>query len=44
MLDPLGNTGVYLLYMYVRVKSVMGKSEFGSDEALEKLKVANNDF
>lgn len=27
MLDPNGNTGVYLLYMYVRIVSIMQKSE-----------------
>jgi len=26
MLDPDGNTGVYLLYMYVRIKSILEKS------------------
>jgi arginyl-tRNA synthetase len=31
MLDPKGNTGVYLLYMYVRILSIMSKSQFGKD-------------
>ncbi len=26
MLDPKGNTGVYLLYMFVRICSIMEKS------------------
>lgn len=26
MLDPKGNTGVYLLYMYVRICSIMRKA------------------
>lgn len=28
MLDPRGNTGVYLLYMYVRVLSIMRKGNY----------------
>lgn len=31
MLDPKGNTGVYLLYMYVRILSIMAKSKSGKD-------------
>ena len=27
MLDPKGNTGVYLLYMYVRILSIMAKAK-----------------
>lgn len=39
MLDPKGNTGVYLLYMYVRILSIMAKSKSGKDaEALISLK------
>lgn len=38
MLDPKGNTGVYLLYMFVRICSIMEKSALGTAEALEKLK------
>lgn len=34
MLDPKGNTGVYLLYMYVRILSIMAKSKTGQDGAL----------
>jgi len=33
MLDPKGNTGVYLLYMYVRIISILGKSKCGKDTA-----------
>lgn len=33
MLDPKGNTGVYLLYMYVRILSIMAKSKSGQDAA-----------
>ena len=36
MLDPKGNTGVYLIYMYVRVLSIMRKANY-EGEALEKL-------
>lgn len=31
MLDPRGNTGVYLLYMYVRVLSIMRKGSYEGD-------------
>ena len=31
MLDPRGNTGVYLLYMYVRVLSIMRKGAYESE-------------
>ena len=34
MLDPEGDTGVYLLYQYVRICSIIEKSQFGSPEAL----------
>ncbi len=36
MLDPRGNTGVYLLYMYVRILSIMRKASF-EGEALKNL-------
>lgn len=36
MLDPRGNTGVYLLYMYVRVLSIMRKGSY-EGENLSKL-------
>jgi arginyl-tRNA synthetase len=36
MLDPRGNTGVYLLYMYVRVLSIMRKGSY-EGEVLQKL-------
>jgi len=35
MLDPRGNTGVYLIYQYVRVFSIIEKSDYGSPEAME---------
>ena len=38
MLDPEGNTGVYCLYAYVRILSILEKSQLGSAESLEKLK------
>jgi arginyl-tRNA synthetase len=41
MLDPRGNTGVYLLYMYVRVLSIMRKGSYES-EILQSL-IANPD-
>ena len=36
MLDPRGNTGVYLLYMYVRVLSIMRKGSY-EGETLKSL-------
>lgn len=36
MLDPRGNTGVYLLYMYVRVLSIMRKGSY-EGEILQQL-------
>lgn len=39
MLDPRGDTGVYLLYAYVRINSIIEKSQYGSPEALEKLRL-----
>lgn len=39
MLDPRGNTGVYLLYAYVRILSIMAKANNGAGESLEKLKL-----
>lgn len=44
MLDPKGNTGVYLLYMYVRVGSILEKSSHGTGEALAKLKKESEGF
>ena len=44
MLDPKGNTGVYLLYMFVRICSIMEKSSHGQNEALAKLKVESEGF
>ncbi len=41
MLDPRGNTGIYLLYMYVRVLSIMRKGSYES-EILQSL-IANPD-
>ena len=42
MLDPKGNTGVYLLYMYVRILSIIAKSKYGKDAAtLQGLKEKN---
>jgi arginyl-tRNA synthetase len=41
MLDPRGNTGVYLLYMYVRVLSILRKGSYES-EILQSL-IANPD-
>lgn len=39
MLDPKGNTGVYLLYMYVRILSIIAKSKHGKDAgSLQSLK------
>lgn len=38
MLDPDGDTGVYLLYQYVRICSIIEKSQFGSPEALATIK------
>ena len=32
MLDPKGNTGVYLLYMYVRICSIIAKSKYSIDD------------
>ena len=31
MLDPKGNTGVYLIYSYVRIKSILRKAGFDAD-------------
>lgn len=44
MLDPKGNTGVYLLYMYVRICSIIERSKFGQPEALQKLKTESAGF
>ena len=37
MLNPKGNTGVYVLYAYVRIISIMEKSKFGNTDALAKI-------
>lgn len=42
MLDPKGDTGVYLLYAFVRIRSIIAKSKFGED--LEKLKAEGAKF
>jgi len=44
MLDPRGDTGVYLLYMYVRINSIIEKSKFGQPEELEKIRAENHGF
>jgi arginyl-tRNA synthetase len=31
MLDPKGNTGVYLVYAYVRIKSILRKAGYNPD-------------
>jgi len=36
MLDPRGNTAVYLLYAYARISSIIRKSTYGQEE-LKKL-------
>lgn len=43
MLDPKGNTGIYMLYMYVRIISIMEKSSQGSGDVLAK-HCAENEF
>ena len=40
MLDPKGNTGVYLLYMYVRICSIIAKSKY----TIEDLKTSEEGF
>lgn len=32
MLDPKGNTGVYLIYMYVRICSIMRKGGYEGEK------------
>jgi len=44
MLDPKGNTGVYLIYQYVRVFSIIAKSEYGSEEAMAYIKANGAKF
>lgn len=44
MLDPRGDTGVYLLYAYVRINSIIAKSSFGEPEALEKIRSEESGF
>jgi len=41
MLDPRGNTGIYLLYAYVRVMSIMRKAKY-EEEILAKIKAAED--
>lgn len=41
MLDPKGNTGIYLLYAYVRVLSIIRKAAY-EEEVLEKIKSAED--
>lgn len=38
MLDPKGNTGVYLLYMYVRICSIIEKSKYNIEDLKKKEK------
>lgn len=33
MLDPKGNTGVYMIYAYVRIKSIIRKAGYNPDTA-----------
>lgn len=35
ILDPEGDTGVYLLYQYVRICSIIAKSQYGAPEVIE---------
>ncbi len=42
MLNPNGNTGVYLLYMYVRICSIINKSQYS--QQLDKIKVDSDGF
>lgn len=44
MLDPKGNSGVYLLYAYVRINSIIEKSKYGSPAELEKLRAEAHVF
>jgi len=43
MLDPNGNTGVYLLYMYVRICSIMRKGNY-NEETIAKLLAEGHSF
>ena len=43
MLDPKGNTGVYLIFNYVRICSILRKGNY-NDEAIQKLIQENNQF
>ena len=38
VLDPRGNTGVYLIYQYVRICSMMRKAKTSPEEITEKVK------
>ena len=42
MLDPEGDTGVYLIYQYVRICSIIEKSQYGSPEAIQAIKASQN--
>lgn len=42
MLDPKGNTGVYLLYQYVRVCSILRKGKY-DDEKINEV-IQNEQF
>ena len=44
MLDPRGDTGVYLLYAFVRINSVINKSKYGAPEDLAKSKAEGAQF
>ena len=37
MLDPEGDTGVYLIYQYVRIGSIIEKSQYGTPEAIAQI-------
>jgi arginyl-tRNA synthetase len=41
MLDPRGNTGVYLLYMYVRILSIMRKGHYEGEVLKDLIKTKN---
>jgi arginyl-tRNA synthetase len=38
MLDPKGNTGVYLIYAYVRICSILRKVGYKESDPIEKYK------
>lgn len=41
MLDPKGNTGVYLIYQYARIFSIIGKSCLSDAAHLEEARKGN---